>query len=334
MPRYRTVVRFLLIVGWLTTLAAVVVVQGLGDRSALGTLAMFAPRHLTPLPWLPVIALALFASWQLALLGVAGLLVTLFGVSGFVLPRPAGDAEPALRVVTYNTDGRRDIGPRLAADVPAWNADVIAMIDCTRPAAEAVANIPGYTLTIAPFACILTRHRVVRHVFMPPAVGQRLQQVGASRGGRVHRVDLDVRGEEVSVYVVHLETPRSALWAARNFDLSKLAFNADLRSADSNLASTVVDRRSPNLLVLGDFNLTVESAIYRRDWGDLTNAFSSTGGGFGHTMFAGRHRIRIDHVLAGPAWRPIRTQVMSGYSSEHQPVVVELVRNGGRTDGR
>jgi vancomycin resistance protein VanJ len=324
MPSYRTLIRGLLVVSWLTTLAAVVVVQWFGDRTAIGTLAMFAPRHLTPLPWLPIIALALFASWRLALLGAAGLLVTLFGVSGFVAPRPSGSATPALRVVTYNTDGSYELARRLPGDVQAWDADVIAMIDCRRPVAEAAAGVPGYTLTLAPFACLLTRHRVLRHVYMPPAVGQRLQLAGATRGGRVHRVDLDVRGEEVSVYIVHLETPRTALWAARQFDLSKLAFNANLRSADSNLASTVVDRRSPNLLVLGDFNLTVESAIYRRDWADLTNAFSATGGGFGHTMFAGRHRVRIDHVLAGPAWRPIRTRVLNGYPSEHQPVVVDL----------
>lgn len=324
MPRYRTVIRFLILIGWLATLAAVIVVQFLGDRSALGTLAMFAPRHFTPLPWLGVIALAMFASWQLALLAVAGLLATLFGVSGFVAPRPAGGGAPVLRVVAYNTDARSEVADRLAADVLAWDADVIAMIDCTRPVQQAAARIPDYTLTLAPFACLLTRHPVLRTVYMPPAVGRELQRAGASRGGRVHRVDLDVRGEEVSVYVVHLETPRSALWAARNFDLSELALNADLRSADSNLASSVVDRSSPNLLVLGDFNLTVESAIYRRDWGDLTNAFSRTGGGFGHTMFAGRHRVRIDHVLVGPAWQPVRTRVLRGYPSEHQPVLVEL----------
>lgn len=326
MPRYLTAVRFLVLIGWLTTIAAVVVVQCLGDRSALGTLAMFAPRHLTPLPWLPVIALAVCASWPLVLLSTAGLLVTLLGVSGFVTPRPTGNEAPTLRVVAYNTDSRSELANRLAADVLAWDADVIAMIDCTPPVMQAAAQIPEYTLTLAPFACLLTRFPVLRHGYMPPAMGRQLQRVGASRGGRVHRVDLNVRGEEVSVYVVHLETPRSALWAARHFDLSLLALNADLRSVDSNIASRVVDRRSPNLLVLGDFNLTVESAIYRRDWGDLTNAFSSTGGGFGHTMFAGRHRIRIDHVLAGPAWRPVRTRVLHGYPSEHQPVVVDLKR--------
>lgn len=326
MPSYRTVVRFLILIGWLATAASAVVVQLLGDRSALGTLAMFAPRHLTPLPWLPVIVLATFASWRLALLATAGLVATLFGVSGFVAPRPTGGDAPTLRVVAYNTDARSELANRLAADVLAWDADVIAMIDCTAAVRESAARVSGYTLTLAPFACLLSRHPVLRHVSMPSSVGRQLQQVGASRGGRVHRVDLDIRGETVSLYVVHLETPRSALWAARNFDLSQLALNADLRSVDSNIASSVVDRSSPNLLVLGDFNLTVESAIYRRDWGDLTNAFSSTGAGFGHTMFAGWHRIRIDHVLAGPAWQPVRTRVLRGYPSEHQPVVVELRR--------
>jgi len=326
MPSYRTVIRGLILIGWLTTIAATAVVQLLGDRSAIGTLAMFSPRHLTPLPWLPIIALALFASWRLALLAVVGLCTMLFGVSGFVAPRLTRSDTNTLRVVAYNTDARSELANRLSADVLAWDADLIAMIDCTPPVQQAAARIAGYTLALAPFACLLTRYPVLRHVDMPPAVGRQLKRVGATRGGRVHRVDLDVHGHEVPVYVVHLETPRSALWAARNFDLSQLALNADLRSADSNIASTVVDRRLPNLLVLGDFNLTVESAIYRRDWGDLTNAFSRTGGGFGHTMFAGRHRVRIDHVLAGAKWQPVRTRVLHGYPSEHQPVVVDLKR--------
>jgi vancomycin resistance protein VanJ len=325
MPNPRSSVRVLLAIGWLTALAGVAIVQLLGDRTALGTLAMFAPRHLTPLPWLPVIALALLASRRLALIGVAGLLVTLFGVAGFVAPRMVrAPTRPVLRVVSYNTDASAQLAGRLAVDVRGWDADVIALIDCTDGVAEAAAHLADYTLVRAPFACLLTRHPVLRQVTMPPVVGERLQQAGAARGGRVYRADLNVRGGVVAVHVVHLETPRSALWAARQFDLSRLAVNAELRAADSRVASTVVDRRAPNLLVLGDFNLTVESAIYRRDWGDLTNAFSSTGGGFGHTMFAGRHRVRIDHVLVGPAWRPIRTRVHRGYPSEHQPVVVDL----------
>lgn len=328
MPSYHRFVRFLVIASWLVTLAAVVVVQWFGDRGAIGTLAMFAPRHLTPLPWVPVILLALFTSWRLALLAVAGALATLVGVAGFELSRPAlgGSAPPALRVVSYNTDARSELAARLAGDVRAWDADVIAMIDCTRPVIEAALRVPGYTLTRAPFACLLARFPVVRHIAMPPVVGARMREAGASRGGRVHRFDLDVRGEQLSVYVVHLESPRSALWAARNFDLSQLASNVEFRSFDSNLASRVVDRSSPRLIVLGDFNLAIESAIYRRDWGDLTNAFSAAGTGFGHTMFAGWHRVRIDHVLTGPAWRPVRARVVRGYPSEHQPVIVDLQR--------
>ena len=51
-------------------------------------------------------------------------------------------------------------------------------------------------------------------------------------------------------------------------------------------------------LVVGDFNAPVESVIYRRYWGDLRNAFSYAGFGFGSTRLNGWIRVRIDHILA------------------------------------
>ena len=60
-----------------------------------------------------------------------------------------------------------------------------------------------------------------------------------------------------------------------------------------------------------------------RDWGTLRNAFVEAGWGLGHTMFAGRHRVRIDHVLASDALVPRSAQVLGGYPAEHQPVMVE-----------
>ena len=57
------------------------------------------------------------------------------------------------------------------------------------------------------------------------------------------------------------------------------------------------------MLVLGDFNMPPDSAIYRRCWSDFSNAFDSAGFGFGSTHFTHRTAVRIDHVLAGPGWR-------------------------------
>ena len=359
--------------GWLLTLAALVIVQQYGDRSAIGTLAMYAPRHLTPWPWLVPVALATLLSWRWVLASALGFVVTLLGVASFNVPlgkvdaqqsppahpeaapqsppaqpdaaplsppaqpdaaplsppaQPAADTLPPLRIVTYNTDGSHALADRIVADATAWNADLAVLIDCRASVAEALRSLPGYRLLQTDFYCLLTRHDVVRARRMPPAITAIARAAGSGRAGRVHQLELRVHGHPITVYPLHLETPRTALWAARNLDLSQLGQNAAIRAFDSQVASRFVDRTAPGLIVLGDFNLDVNSAIYRRDWGDLTNAWSAAGLGFGHTMFAGRHRVRIDHILLGPGWTVDSVQVLRGYPSEHQPVVVSVHGNG------
>ncbi len=310
-----------------------VVVQFFGDRTPLGTLAMFAPRHLTIWPWLLLAPLALTVSRWLFAASLVGVLITVFGVSGFQLPsmssvarRAGGDAAPSteLRVVFYNTDGSRTLGRRVRTDADVWNADIAALVDCRPDVKAALSNVPNSTLVITSFLCLLTRHKVLSHEPVPIAAlrPERLRAPG--RPSRVHRFNLEVHGRPVTLYVLHLPTPREALFAARNFDLSKLEGDTRLRALDSDISSRWVDRDAPGLIVMGDFNFTIESAIYRRDWKDLTNAFSEAGFGFGRTMFAGWHRVRIDHVLTGDDFAAERARVLSGYPSEHQPVLADL----------
>jgi len=325
----------LLVLGYLVGMSAsAVVVQLFGDRSALGTLALFAPRHLTLWPWALLVPLALTVSRRLLAAAMLGVCITIFGVSGFQLPSVASVAsrfsrsakgETGLRVVFYNTDASRTLGNRVRTDVEAWDADVAALVDCRADVQDALRTVPNTALIVTPFLCLLTRHPVVSHEPLPIALLSPERALSPGRSNRVHRFDLDVHGRRVTLYVLHVSSPRDALWAARNFDFSRLNANSELRAFDSHLASQWVDRASAGLIVVGDFNLTIESAIYRRDWRDLTNAFSDIGFGFGRTMFAGWHRVRIDHVLTGPALSAERVRVLRGYPSEHQPVVADLV---------
>lgn len=332
MRALRVLTRSLVSLGWLLTLAALVIVQQYGDRSPIGTLAMYAPRHLTPWPWLLPLALAPFVSWRLVLASALGFLVTLVGVASFNVPpvRWATAGDETLRLVTYNTDGSETLAGRVAQDARAWDADIALLIDCRPGVAAALRTVPGYRVVQTEFYCLLTRHELRTARRMPAVVTAIARAAGAGRAGRVHRIDMRVHGHPLTLYPLHLETPRTALWAARNFDLSLLASNAAIRAFDSEAASRFVDRDAPGLIVLGDFNLDVNSAIYRRDWGDLTNAWSAAGMGFGHTMFAGKHRVRIDHVLVGKGWTVTGARVLRGYPSEHQPVVV-TVHGSGRS---
>src|SRR5439155_5647959 len=82
------------------------------------------------------------------------------------------------------------------------------------------------------------------------------------------------------------------------------------------------ETRGPVLLA-GDFNLPVESAIYRRSWSSFSNAFSTAGLGWGHTKLTSWHGVRIDHVLAGPGWQFRRCWVGPDVGSDHRPLIAE-----------
>ena len=43
----------------------------------------------------------------------------------------------------------------------------------------------------------------------------------------------------------------------------------------------------------GDFNLTAEHPLYRRDWASYRDAFAWAGWGLGHTMFTRKISLRI-----------------------------------------
>ena len=82
------------------------------------------------------------------------------------------------------------------------------------------------------------------------------------------------------------------------------------------------------LIVLGDFNTPVESRIFREHWGDLADAFSTAGTGFGMTKYNGWIRARIDHVLTSDDWHVDRVLVGADVFSDHRPFVVDLTLVG------
>jgi endonuclease/exonuclease/phosphatase (EEP) superfamily protein YafD len=108
----------------------------------------------------------------------------------------------------------------------------------------------------------------------------------------------------------------------RHFDLRA---NTALRTAESEATRRWISRSPRPVLVAGDFNLPVDSVVYRRSWSWLTNAFSQAGTGFGSTKFTRWHGVRIDHVLGGPGWHCRRCWVGPDVGSDHRPVIADMV---------
>ncbi len=302
-----------------------------GDSTALGMLFLFGPRWMLLGPWIPLLPLAVLASRRTVLFALAGTAVTLLFVSGFEVPVPnapwrGAEHAPSLRVVTYNTDGSMALASRIVADLIDWDADVVVLQSCSPEVGivlqrvARVRSVPhSYEIHRDDEFCVVSRLPLRRLVRKAPERGSREE-------GRALRFSFIWNGTPVSMGAVHLPSPRDALAAARRGNPTLLDGSIRVRyRASRSTATWIHDRRASTAeVVVGDFNLPAESRALRKDWGALRNAFSEVGWGFGHTMFAGRHQVRIDHVLVSDAVSVRKVTVLSGYPSEHQPVVADL----------
>jgi endonuclease/exonuclease/phosphatase (EEP) superfamily protein YafD len=127
---------------------------------------------------------------------------------------------------------------------------------------------------------------------------------------------------------VHFETVRGGVeaLAARGLSgLPQFVSNRATARRDSARASERVRVRSRPLIIAGDFNLPVESMIYRDDWSSFSNAFSRCGRGIGNTKFTGFYGSRIDHLLTSAEWHCTDARVLrTPYGGDHRPLVVDL----------
>lgn len=142
------------------------------------------------------------------------------------------------------------------------------------------------------------------------------------------RCEISAPGGRIDLIGVHLETPREGLeellwrpWEARTAIDSEI----DRRARISALARSLLADSTAPAIIAGDFNLPVESAIYRRDWGQFANAYSHAGLGFGHTKRSRWFGVRIDHILADSPWRVLNCQVGPVVGSDHRPLIARLV---------
>jgi len=128
---------------------------------------------------------------------------------------------------------------------------------------------------------------------------------------------------------VHLYTLRKVLDAVRGRwwkGATELERVIGIRNEESEIASQFCGAQAVPTLVLGDFNMTDDSAAFRRDWSRWQDAFASRGFGFGYTFNSRKIGLRIDHVLADPAhWSVVSCEVGPDFRGQHRPLIAELL---------
>jgi len=326
----KVVLGYLLLTAFLTILLRVA-----GDHWWPATLLLFGPRWVFLLPLILLFPLAVWFHGRLLIpLIIASLLILPFLV-GFNLPfnkvlRSKAPASPAVRVITCNIQsGNFDLS-RLATLIKDSGADVVALQECSR---ESKLPLPeGWQMVREGELAVMCRYPLrsgaALQTLHPPHIWPRTSLLPCV---------ISFPGGDVAFCAVHLPSPRYGLMNIldRKFLVNFSRTGLLVRETDQRLkAARDVQRAIKALglpvIVAGDFNMPVESSIYRECWSGYSNAFSLQGLGFGWTERASISGLplaaRIDHILTGAGLVPRACDVGPDIGSDHLPVIADVAR--------
>jgi hypothetical protein len=321
--------------GWLSLAVILlfwIMIRFLGDDVWWTLPVLYGPRWLYTLVMLGVIPWLVTAPRRAALPVLVGAVLAVFGVLDWRIGLgglTAGDG-PALRVLELNAGAGSGGLPNLndiINELKARDPDIIVIAECGLGVSDSLpARFPGYTIGVAaPELCLAVRGEIQEF-------SQRDQLDLWKKGGagEIVRAILVTRAGPVRLGMVHLATPRNAL--DNYLDLSTIPSlgpvtraNIDERDEESRDARDwIMTGPAMPTIITGDFNIPVESAIYRRYWASFRNAFSASGRGTGYTKHTRLWGVRIDHVLMTKDIHAVRSFTGKDVGSDHLPVIADL----------
>jgi len=291
------------------------------DEHWLATLLLFGPRWIALCPLILIVPLTLLArSWGgLLACGIAAVLIAgpfMGGTVNIGSEFTTGRRDGTVRLLTFNADGKACDRAKFQAFIAEFQPDVVCLQDAGRLDTD---DFPaGYTLNDAAdglkFASKFPIEMIGR--FSDPVLGP-------TRGAAKFRVNLPFGVREIAT--VHLPTPRAGLEAIRSRQPNAIATLEAVMAQRSAASMKVKQWLDGCPLVAGDFNLPVESVVYRRDWGGHRNAWSEAGLGWGWTMFSTRAAVRIDQIVYTNPWQCRSVLIGPDLGSAHRPLQADLL---------
>ena len=156
--------------------------------------------------------------------------------------------------------------------------------------------------------------------------------------------DIKINGRIIRVVNNHLESNRITendkempLKLKDNFDAEnltgmtlhlskKLGAAYKLRAAQADIVAKSIAESPYKVLVCGDFNDVPASYAYTKVKGNLKDAFSEIGNGFGWTFNPRFYGFRIDYVFYdSTAFRPVKFYSDKVNYSDHYPVLCDIL---------
>ena len=297
-----------------------------GDRWWPATVLLLGPR------WPFAIPLVMLIPWTLAerrwrsgiLVAVAGAML-LWGVFGFRLSLSAiGATRGDVRVLTCNGHRQHLDAARLARYLENVRPDVVAIQGWSEANQAILFGGQGWN-TQREGELLLASRFPIRLVRALDLTGSNSGQPGERGAAAVFEIGLPNRA--LTLINLHLASPHGGLLMLSDDAGEKLAGNVDRRWNETGVITDACEEVRGPLLVVGDFNTTDDSPMFRERWvgQGLSDAFGECGSGFGYTYLIRRTQLRIDHILGNASIGFKRCWVGPEVGSPHRPLVADVM---------
>jgi len=306
-----------------------------GDKWWFGTVLLYGPRWIYFYPMIVLVPATLI--WQRRCLWTLGLTAILIAwpIMGFNLPLKSKEKPGTvpLRVMTYNIDRWNVSAENFSILLDEVQADIVAVQECA-PARWKLP--PQWFVKRAGTSLVVSRFPVTKC-----EISKRPPDVNG-----VYCV-IDTPGGKIGFACVDLLTPRRALDNVLDekkiFDFSQVdktqRMISDRWDESNNLHNWIRSFPEEKKIIAGDFNLTVDSPIYRKIWSNYSNAFNKTGFGYGYSkptkINIFKYSARVDHILSTPGFNPLTSGIGPDYGSDHLPLIADfcIINSSNSGDG-
>ncbi|MDD2735967.1 MAG: endonuclease/exonuclease/phosphatase family protein [Desulfuromonadaceae bacterium] len=316
------------------SLALIITLWGLltfaGDLWWPATFFLFAPRWLLALPVAVLIPFATWINRRLLLPLIAALLIVLGPIMGFTFSasKQAMPAIKPLRVFSCNLQNGHFNHDAFNALILDTQPDIVALQEL--PANIAIKSLEGWQHVFEGDLHIFSRYPLVAGDFRKAMVPLHKWP----RSCFLYCTVTTASGN-ITFCTVHLPSPRYGLQnlldksTVISLKRKKLLIDETVyRQQKSQEIAAIVETLPSPKIIAGDFNMPLESTIYRNFWGKFQNAFSIRGIGYGWTERASVRGIpvgiRIDHVLMDKSMKPLMCATGPDVGSDHLPIIADV----------
>lgn len=301
-----------------------------GDQWWPATLLLFGPRWLLGVPMIFLLPLACWRKPYLVVLLVlaAGIVFIPFMGFQYSFENPYKSNKKIVRVLSCNIGGENFNNEKLSILINNIKVDIVTL-------QESYNNIEinlssnwnkAYNGSMTIFSRFpLETHTPIEDIHTPHTWPRQCLQpyIISTPWGKIH------------FNTVHLPSPRFGLQEVLHkktlispSESKLLISDTEHRRSVSEKVNKVIELQTLPSIIAGDFNMPVESTIYRSHWNNYKNAFTETGSGYGWTFRDSLHGvpidIRIDHILTGNGAKPLICEVGPDVGSDHRPIIADI----------